>query len=303
LRYFCGVPPFNLRLPLLQPNVFVRLILASQAANPATAASESTELARIFEKVFRPGSFALRFCAFSLDKSLLFSKRFTTPPMLRARFLPTVLIVLAGQLSAQTSVAVQHPGSICCDQNLCPGEPIGMINEVLPAVPDSLEIEYAWFELVLDDNSPSGTAWRVILNSNTPNFQPTAINNPFGGFFQRGARPVGGLYYLNSNIATVKYFPVNSPECTSSTQEPAAAQALLLAPNPVSEQLVLNNLGDLAEPAQVRIFSIEGRFLRQLALPAQSSTTLDVASWANGHYLAQIQYADGRSVVRRWVKI
>lgn len=223
--------------------------------------------------------------------------------MFRTLLLSAALVLATANLLAQTSpTALQHPGSICCDQNLCPGEPIGIINEVLPAVPDSVDIEYAWFELVLDSSSPSGTSWRKIPNSNTPNFQPTAINNPFGGFFQRGAKPTGGLYYLNTNIVAVKYLPANSPECTSSTQEPSAAQALLLSPNPASEQLNLSNTGDLAEAATVRIFSIEGRFLRQLTLPAQSTVALDVANWATGHYLAHIQYANGSTVVRRWMK-
>ncbi len=215
--------------------------------------------------------------------------------------LPLCLIGYIG--NAQT--ALQHPGSICCDQIICPSDPIAQLTESMPTNPpeSQISVEYAWYELVVDTTAPSGTRWSKITGATGKNYQPTSISTPYGGFYMRAARQVGTLPYLFSNIVNVKELGANSLECTSATGEVGATPKVTLAPNPVSDQLQVSVSDQQIAIKAYQISSLDGKVMVSQSGQNAQNLQLDVAGWSSGFYFLKIIFSDGKTSVQKWVKV
>lgn len=216
----------------------------------------------------------------------------------------TLLICLPGYISnAQT--ALQHPGSICCDQVICPWEPIEELTESMSVTPpeSQISVEYAWFELVVDSSAPSGTRWNKIIGATGKNYQPTGISTPYGGFYMRAARQVGTLPYMFSNIVNVKQLGASSVECTSATGEPGSAPVVQLSPNPATDHLnIAIGSADVSVTAY-QINASNGSVLKSLQGLQTQNLSVDIAGWPSGFYFLKIFYSNGKTSVHKWVKV
>jgi hypothetical protein len=215
--------------------------------------------------------------------------------------LPALLV--AQSLHAQT--ALLHPGQICCSQDLCPNVTLPLINEVTATTPldTVISIEYRWQELVLDPNAPNGTRWRVLEGQTGRTFQPTAINNPFGGFFMRSARQAGTLVYLNSNVVNYRILTATDPVCTSSTGEAATDSRVILAPNPGNDQLQLTIMDASKTADEAFVFDTSGRLVWRSANLQSGAATINSTTWPAGVFTVMIRYKDGSTDLKRWVKL
>jgi hypothetical protein len=222
--------------------------------------------------------------------------------MTRLLFLVVFLAGALQMVSAQTSLL--HPGQICCTQDLCPNEPLPLITETLATTPldTVIQIEYKWSELILDASAPNGARWRVIEGQNGRNFQPTAINNPFGGFFMRSAREIGSLVFLNSNIVNYRILPATDQACVSATDQQFAEQQVVLAPNPASDLLHVMVQRDAGLIMDVEIFDLAGRAVWSQRAVQNEVVAVPVRDFQNGIYIARIRLSDGQFLVRKWVK-
>ena len=215
----------------------------------------------------------------------------------------TLLICLLGYISNAQS-ALQYPGSICCDQVICPTEPIEELTEVLPVSPPETQIsvEYAWFELVVDTTAPTGTRWSKILGATAKTYQPTSISTPYGGFYMRAARQVGTLPYLFSNIVNVKQLGPTSMECLNATGEPDAAPKVTIAPNPASFDLHIAIDGNQTAIVAYQIIALNGAVITGQSGLNQQNLILNVADWSSGFYFLKLFFSDGKTSVHKWVK-
>ena len=217
------------------------------------------------------------------------------------------LLAIAGfvRVDAQTMPQMQHPGSICCNQNICPGESIGEINEELPTMPppSQANIEYAWYELVDDSTSASGTKWVKLPNTNMVSYQPTTFSSQFGGFYMRGARLVGTLPYMFSNIVNVKELSSTNPICTSSTGEASASSAVLLSPNPASHLITASTNNEAIPIHGYRIVALGGNTLLQGNIEPATSVQLDIQSLPSGIYFLELILNEGKTSFHKWVKL
>lgn len=218
------------------------------------------------------------------------------------------IITLAGLFTlffASAQAGVQFAGEICCNQELCPNEPIGIIDESSPVLPldPNLSVEYAWFELVDDPNASGGNSWHLIPNSNTKNYQPLAISSSFGGFYMRAARQTGTLPYKFSNIITVKYLSPGEGSCVTAANEPSAQSRVSIAPNPASDFLKVNAVDADASIAALQVTSVSGSLMEQQTGLDNSEVVLNVYDYAPGIYFINLMYADGKKSIHKWVKL
>jgi hypothetical protein len=208
-------------------------------------------------------------------------------------------------VSAQSSpTTLQHPGSICCNQILCPFLPLGQINEELPTTPTPSEInlEFAWFVLVDDTTAASGTKWVKIPNTNTLHYQPTQIMSQYGGFYMRGVRQVGTLPYLFSNVVNIKILSASNPDCASATGEAQTLAEVVLSPNPASDQLQVVVTSADAQISGYRVFGLDGQQYRQQVVDATNALTLQISDMRAGLYFLQLDFTDGKTWINKWVK-
>lgn len=219
----------------------------------------------------------------------------------------TLLLVTAylgcSQAFAQSTM-LQHPGSICCAQEICQFNPIELIEENLQTTPteNELPIEYAWYELVDDTTTATGTKWVKIPNTNMRNYQPLAINSQYGGFFMRAARKIGTLPYLFSNIINVKVLSPSNPLCTSASDEVAEGTAVVIAPNPATTSLRVVNRQESTPLESFQIFDISGKILVTGQQIQHNNHDIDVTSFASGLYFLQLFYSNGKTSCHKWVK-
>lgn len=215
------------------------------------------------------------------------------------------LVGLATFLSASAQAGLQFAGEICCNQELCPNEPIGVINESMPvmAADPNLSVEYAWFRLIDDSNSPTGNSWQLIPNSNALTYQPTEISSVYGGFFMRAARQTGTLPYKFSNIITVKYLSSGESNCVLAANEPSAQNRVSIAPNPASDYLKVNAIDQLSTIAAFQILSVSGTMMDQQTGLNTSEVELNVYDYPPGIYFINLAYEDGKKSNHKWVKL
>ncbi len=199
---------------------------------------------------------------------------------------------------------LQHPGSICCNQTLCPFLPLGQINQDLATTPPPSEVnvEYAWHVLVDDSTTSSGTKWIKIPNSNAISYQPAQIMSQFGGFYMRGVRLVGTLPYLFSNVVNIKILSASNPDCASGTGEVVEQPKVVLSPNPASDQLRVVATESGAEITAYRIFGMDGKLHQQATVAATNALTCPVSDFASGIYFIQLDFNNGKTLVNKWVK-
>jgi hypothetical protein len=216
----------------------------------------------------------------------------------------TLPICLLGYIGNAQS-ALQHPGSICCDQVICPSEPIAELTESMPVSPpeSQIAVEYAWYELVVDTTAPNGTRWSKITGANGKNYQPTGISTPYGGFYMRAARQTGTLPYLFSNIVNVKQLGATSMECTSAAGEPGAVAKVAISPNPASDQLNIVVDGNQSTIAGYQVSAMNGNAMISKSGIALPNLTINVADWPSGFYFLKIIFSDGKTSIHKWVKV
>jgi Secretion system C-terminal sorting domain len=216
----------------------------------------------------------------------------------------TIALLLAGTVSFSQDLI--FPGVLCCDQDLCPGDPIPLIREQLGTNPSDsvIAIEYRWAEFLIDTASPNGSAWVPIPGATEPTFQPMAINNPYGGFFMRSARKVGTTNYLSSNIITIRQLSATAPECLSAADEPvrAAGQRTVVLPNPAHNSVTFSAKNVDNQPFSLHVYSSAGQVCYQTTAYTTAIVQLDISTWPAGLYLTHVRYADGFSEVLRWLK-
>jgi hypothetical protein len=207
-------------------------------------------------------------------------------------------------LTFAQSTMLQHPGSICCAQEICQFDPIELITENLQTTPteNELPIEYAWYELVDDATTATGTKWVKIPNTNMRNYQPLAINSQFGGFYMRAARKVGTLPYLFSNIVNVKVLSPSNPLCISASDEIAEGTTVVIAPNPATTSLRVVCQQKSTQLESVQIFDISGKILVTAQQINGNNHDIDVASFTSGFYFLQLFYSNGKTSCHKWVK-
>ena len=228
--------------------------------------------------------------------------------ILSSEIMRKFIITLTGVLAfffASAQAGVQFAGEICCNQELCTNEPIGVINESSPALPldPNLSIEYAWFELVDNPNASGGNSWHLIPNSNIKNYQPTAISSSFGGFYMRAARQVGTLPYKFSNIVTVKYLSPGESGCVTAANEPSAQTRVSIAPNPASDFLKVNAVDQSTTITALQVMSVSGSIMEQQTGLDNAEVELNVYDYASGIYFINLMYADGKKSIHKWVKL
>jgi hypothetical protein len=206
--------------------------------------------------------------------------------------------------SFSQSTMLQHPGSVCCAQEICQFDPIELISENLQTTPteNELPIEYAWYELVDDSTTATGTKWVKIPNTNTRNYQPLAINSQYGGFFMRAARKIGTLPYLFSNIVNVKVLSTANPLCVSSSDEIAESTTAVIAPNPATTSLRVACQQQSTQLESFQIFDISGKILVTAQQIKGKNHDIDVASFGSGLYFLQLFYSNGKTSCHKWVK-
>ncbi len=199
---------------------------------------------------------------------------------------------------------LQHPGSICCNQTICPFLPLGQINQDLATTPppSDINVEYTWHVLVDDTTTTSGTKWIKIPNSNAVSYQPTQIMSQFGGFYMRGVRLVGTLPYLFSNVVNIKILSASNPDCASVTDEVAVQQQVMVSPNPATDQLRVVATDPSNEIVAYRVFGLDGRLHCQADVSATPALTVPVSSLPSGLYFLQIDFSGGKTWVNKWVK-
>jgi Secretion system C-terminal sorting domain len=214
------------------------------------------------------------------------------------RFILLLFICRIMDLSAQNTLS--HPGAICCEQIICPGQEIQLIEESLAITPSAnVAVEYAWFELIDDTTTASGTRWRKIPNTNSLTFLPTTINSVFGGFFMRAVREVGTLPYLFSNIVTVKLFAADVAPCTTSSQEPSQSDLFSCNPNPATDLIRFNFQSTVR---QITLLNSAGRVVEtRNALVGQSEQYVEVSDFPVGLYVARVLFEDGKIGVHKFV--
>jgi Secretion system C-terminal sorting domain len=207
-------------------------------------------------------------------------------------------------LTFAQSTMLQHPGAVCCAQEICQFDPIELIAENLQTTPteSELPIEYAWYELVDDSTTATGTKWVKIPNTNTRNYQPLAINSQYGGFFMRAARKIGTLPYLFSNIVNVKVLSPSNPLCVSASAEVADGAGVVIAPNPASTSLRVVNQQESTSLESFQIFDISGKVLMTGQQIQHNNHDIDVTNFASGLYFLQLFYSNGKTSCHKWVK-
>jgi Secretion system C-terminal sorting domain len=214
------------------------------------------------------------------------------------RFILLFFICRIVDLSAQNTLS--HPGSICCEQIVCPGQEIQLIEESLAITPSAnVTVEYAWFELIDDTTTASGTRWRKIANTNSTTFLPTSINSVFGGFFMRAVREVGTLPYLFSNIVTVKLFAADVAPCTTSSQEPSQSDLFSCSPNPATD---LIRFSFQVPVRQINLYNAAGQVVEtRNSLLGQGEQYIEVGHYAVGLYVAHIVFENGKRGLYKFV--
>ena len=202
------------------------------------------------------------------------------------------------------STMLQHPGAVCCAQEICQFDPIELIAENLQTTPteNELPIEYAWYELVDDSTTATGTKWVKIPNTNTRNYQPLAINSQYGGFFMRAARKIGTLPYLFSNIVNVKVLSPSNPLCISANAEVVDGTGVVIASNPASTSLRVVNQQESTSLESFQIFDISGKVLITGQQIQHNNHDIDVTNVASGLYFLQLFYSNGKTSCHKWVK-
>ena len=213
-------------------------------------------------------------------------------------------ICLGIPLTSYSQPALQEAGTICCDQNLCPGDSFPLITEWTATTPSDslLNLEFSWFTLVTDSSSPSGTKWVKLPNTNSKTYLPNTLGTPFGGFFMRAVREVGTLPYLFSNVVSYVQLSASSPDCMSSSSTEATLEALQLFPNPTHSTLKIN-LGSSGSVLEYQILSTMGIPILQVsALPAETQE-ISVEHLPPGTYLLQITSQEGKRSIHPWIKM
>lgn len=208
-------------------------------------------------------------------------------------------------LIAQSAMQLQHPGSICCDQVICPGDAISQITQDVPTTPapPQVNVEYAWYELVDDSTTSSGTRWYKIPNTNQLNFQPTQINSQFGGFYMRGVRITGTLPYLFSNIVNIKELSPSNPTCLSSSGEAPAGSQITISPNPAESFLYISSINEVIPIHGYRVVGLGGATMLSAVVEPVTQLQLDIQSLPSGLYFVELILKDGKTSVHKWVKV
>ncbi len=95
-------------------------------------------------------------------------------------------------------------GSICCDQEICPGEiPAEIGNETLPGGGGAATIEYLWLCTTNPSTAPGGSTWTPIADSNSASYQPGPVYQT--KYFVRCARRAGcDQFIVESNVVKIK---------------------------------------------------------------------------------------------------
>jgi len=126
--------------------------------------------------------------------------------------------------------------------------------------------------------SPEGTTLKIVIVPDQPvQGTGTALVTELAGangIDDNSTLRVGG------GLATMV---IIDPAKTQSTE--MTASTLQIGPNPASESLKINYLGDA--PAQARIISATGQQMARLDLSAGQPTSLDVQQFPNGLYYLQ----------------
>jgi hypothetical protein len=197
-----------------------------------------------------------------------------------------------------------HPGVICCDQIVCPGQNIQPIQQSVAITPDNgqVNVEYAWFELIDDTTTASGTRWRKISDTNTTTFLPTQINSVFGGFFMRAARQVGTLPYLFSNIVTVKLFDGDVDPCTTSSEEPSQTDLFSCYPNPATDLVRIEVKAPVREISVINSAGLTLATQRGSGTYAETPYFFEVSQYPTGLYLARVLFENGQIGVYKFMK-
>jgi hypothetical protein len=219
----------------------------------------------------------------------------------------SLLLANAGAIGlvAQSAMQLQHPGSICCDQVICPGDAISQITQDVPTTPapPQVNVEYAWYELVDDSTTSSGTRWYKIPNTNQLNFQPTQINSQFGGFYMRGVRITGTLPYLFSNIVNIKELSPSNPTCLSSSGEAPAGSQITISPNPAESFLYISSINEVIPIHGYRVVGLGGATMLSAVVEPVTQLQLDIQSLPSGLYFVELILKDGKTSVHKWVKV
>lgn len=221
------------------------------------------------------------------------------------RFIPLGILFIVSKFSVVAQPVLQDAGTICCDQDLCPGDTFPLITELTGTTPaDSLlNLEYAWYSLLTDASSPSGTKWVKLPNTNSKQFQPTNLGTAFGGFYMRAVREVGTLPYLFSNVVSYVQLSPSNPECQpSSATNSATAYSCRLFPNPTQTYLQLE-IPPTTDVMEYRILTSTGILAKQAHLFASQTIQIAVDDLPAGAYLLQIIEMNGKRYTQPWIKI
>lgn len=214
------------------------------------------------------------------------------------------VLITGIQSTSYSQPVLQEAGTICCDQNLCPGDSFPLITEgTATTPPDSLlNLEYSWFTLVTDSSSPSGTKWVKLPNTNSKTYLPNTLGTPFGGFFMRAVREVGTLPYLFSNVVSYVELSANSPECIPSSSVEATTEEPMLFPNPAYSTLKIH-FGPSSRVLEYQILSSIGVPIQQFSTLPAETLEISVEHLPAGAYLLQITSSDGKRSFHPWIKM
>ena len=118
----------------------------------------------------------------------------------------------------------------------------------------------------------------------------------------RGAGMYGFGGYIDVMVTSFSEFfiyPADRPLVSSVVDNAAAALPWTVAPNPIVDQLTLVAPAELVdEPAQIRVFTLSGRELTSLTLPAGVKRTVPAADWPAGVYLVTVATQQQRVTLR-----
>ncbi len=108
-------------------------------------------------------------------------------------------------------VNVTYPGIICCNQTICEGETPELLYGVVPPAGGSGPLEYLWMQFV--QVGPAPPSWHPIPGATNADYQPGPLYET--AYFMRCVRRAGCLYFIESNVITIKVQPGSAPGCPS----------------------------------------------------------------------------------------
>jgi hypothetical protein len=172
-----------------------------------------------------------------------------------------------------------------------------------PIYNDKTTNGFTYYELVDDQgkpkplNVPKGDfyiGWQQVTSSNDPIVVGLDKNNPTAG--KKVYVQTGGSWKLSTLKGAVLIRPVFDKTGLITKAEEVESLNFDIYPNPVANELIVNNLSNNFENISYQIFDLSGKSLQTDKL----TSTINVENLINGVYLLRLS-SNGKSQMKKFV--